>query len=419
MTKIINRNKLIFAFLVSLIFISYACSDTVDVLTFDTPEVVVEGERQLLVVVNTSGGQSLTGYDITIEGPTTASESGVAQSTYRFTDLNTGEYTITASREGYVSSSIDVEVVLPQDDAESYYNEAELFLRERAPSVVVNNNEDSVIQTAPADGEGVEGETVSMSIPAGAFPVDAVDENGDISISLTRSVPSQVDSGTEGTTSDFFDFSPGDIDLNEEIELEIPVSIPGDLVASLGIASGSSFSANAENGISYVLQPGNIPVELVEDNGSNSTISSDSGLGQSIETQSFFKRYRAKVRIKKLQKYRLVSNVNISTNKQMSSPTVIARSECAADVTGIYRFETGTLSPFFRKFVKVKASRSIAQSASFEGIPGARLTVRGQHETVRYTARDANGSIIETSTLNLPPVKISVSLGNCHNSGGG
>jgi len=417
MLKIINRNKLIVASLLSFIFISYACSDTVDVLTFDTPELVIEAERQLLVTVNTSGGQSLTGYDITIEGPTSASESGVGESTYLFTNLSTGDYTITASRDGYVTASVDVEIVLPQNETESYYNEAELFLRERAPFVVANNNEDNVIQTGPSDAEGVEGETVSMSIPAGAFPQDAVDEDGNISISLTRSVPSQVDTEFEGAASDIFDFAPDGLDLNEEIELEIPIAIPAQLVASLGIASGP-YNANSGHGISYVLQPGNIPVELVEDNGSNSAISGDSGYSQSIETRVPVRRFRAKVMIKKLQKYKLVSNVRITQHRELSSPRVIARSECAADITGFYDFETGNLSPLLRKFIKVKASRTIARPFSFEGVPGSRLTVRGQHETVRYTARDASGAVIETSTLNKPPITVSVSLGNCHNSGG-
>lgn len=413
MTKIIKSKKIIFTSIVALLFISYACSDTVDVITYDSPEFTIQGERELIVSVNSSDGQALTGYDIIIDGPTSASQSGVSQSTFLFTDLATGEYTITASRDGYVSSSINLEINLPSDDTESYFNEAELFMRERAPSVVVNNNGESVIETAPSDAEGQEGQTVSMMIPAGAFPQDAVDGEGNINISVTRSVPSQIDNEyNEGSTQDIFDFEPAGLELNEDIEIDIPVAMSEQMAASLGISSSDSGS---DNGINFVLQPGNIPVELVEENSKSASVTS----GSSLETRNFSRRFSAKVKINKFQQYRLVSNIRITSSVGLSNPQVIARSGCGLDVTVNHSFQTGTLSPTISRFVKKKPNRSITRSASYQGAPGVILTVSAQHETVTYTARRANGSVIESSTINRPPVTFTVTSRNCHNSGGG
>ncbi len=413
MTKIIKSRKVIFTSIVALLFISYACSDTVDVITYDSPEFTFEGERELLVSVNSSDGQALTGYDIVIDGPTSSSQSGVSQSTFTFTDLATGEYTITASRDGYVSSSINLEINLPSDDTESYYNEAELFMRERTPSVMVNNNAESVIETAPSDAEGEEGQNISLTFPAGTFPQNAVDGDGNISISVTRSVPSQIDNEyNEGTTQDILDFEPADLELNEEVEIDIPVSISDQLVASLGISSPNSGS---DNGISFVLQPGNIPVELVEENSKSAKVVTDS----SIETQGFNRRFKARAKISRFQQYRLVPNIRITRSVGISDPQVIARSGCGLDVTVNHSFQTGMLSPVISRYVKMKKNRTVTRSASYNGAPGVRLTVSAQHETVTYTARRANGSVIESSTINHPPVTFTVTSRNCHDSGGG
>jgi len=399
MKQTIRSYKLLLISILALLIV-YSCSDTVDVITYDTPELTITGTQVLAVEVNRSDGQSMTGYDISISGPTSASQNNVQQSVFVLDDLASGTYTVLVEREGYISDEFEVEIELPDEATATYYYEAEAYLRLKAPSVVIINDQDNVIQTGPSDDPGLIGQEMSLDILAGTFPESVVNSNGNVSVSVTRARPSVVDNTFDGTTQAIFYFEPDDVELNQEVEVTFPIVVPGD---------------NPDN-VSYTLEPGNIPVTLELDEAAKLSGGQLTELNDNQQVTASFRFGR--FRINRFRRYRLVPDVTISASSSFTNPRSIATSGCGLDVDVEHTFERGTLGPVIGSFVNIP-QKTYTHGVAYDGVIGTRLTVSVQKRTVTYTARNRNGQVLETATIQRPPLIFTVTARSCHDSGGG
>jgi hypothetical protein len=387
----------IFSFAFALLIVS--CRETLDNVTYSSPELEIDTERQLTINVIEPDGSPLTGYDLLIEGPTTVSESAVGQSEYVFDDLASGTYTISITREQYISESVSVDIQLPEEADESYYDEITVALNERTPPVTFNNSEESVIETAPSAREQISGEPATFIFPANTFPEELEDEDGNVSISVTRASPADINNAfDEGTVKDLLEFEPGDIDLNEESTVEFPVAIPEEL-----------FDDQTED-LGFTLQPGNIPVELIE-------VETVSSLQANFNT---FRKLRLRTKLNRLQRYHLVPNRRVTKSTGFTEYRQVGRSACGEPVTVTIETETGVPGPAARALLKGPfVNRTVTQTRTFDGIPGARTTVEVQNRTITYTVTGPGNRVIEEITVLTPKFSIRVTLNNCHDSGGG
>jgi len=375
-----------------------ACKETVTNITYDTPELPVEVERTLTVKVTDALGNDLTGYDINITGPTQISATDVAEPQFVFDNLADGSYSITVQRNQYVTDSINEAVVLPAEESESYYNEVNMVLYERSEPVTVNNAAGGTVSTAVAYREGITGQTASITFPGNAFPADLQDDNGNVNFSLTRAAPATLNNSfPEGTVIDYFDFQPSDFDLNEEAEIEFPISIPDEMAGNAG-------------SVQFVLQPGNIPVELTEETGK-------------IETaQGVFRRFRAKSRISRFQRYHIVPNRRLVRTVSFSDYRQVGRSRCSEPVTVSIETESGIPGPAARALLNGPypfTSQTFTTSRSFDAVNGVRTNVEARNRTTIYSVRTPAGQVIEETTVNNPVLSVRVSFNGCHDSGGG
>lgn len=388
---------LIFSF--AIVFLIVSCRETVDNITYSSPGLEIDTENQLTIIVVEPDGSPLTGYDLLIEGPTSSAEGAIGHSEYVFDELASGTYTISVIREQYISESVTVDIQLPGDADESYYDEVIISLNERTPPVMINNSEESTIETAPSAREQIRGELATFIFPANAFPEEFEDVDGNVSISITRGSPAGIDNSyEEGTVKDFLEFEPGDIDLNEEATVEFPVAIPEEL-----------FDDQTED-LSFLLQPGNIPVEVIGEE----TVSS---------LQANFNTYRLlqlRANLNRLQRYYLVPNRRVTTSTGLTEYRMIDQSACGEPVTVTIETEADHPGPAARSLLKGPfLNRTATLTRSYEGIPGVRTTVEVQNRTVTYTVTGPGNHVLEEITLTPPTYSIRVTQDECHDSGGG
>lgn len=375
-----------------------ACKDTVSNITYNTPEPPVEVERTLTVNVTDAIGNDLTGYDINITGPTQISATSVAQPQFVFDNLDGGNYSITVQRDQYVTDSVNEVVVLPAEESESYYNEVNMVLYERSEPVTVNNAAGGTVSTAVSYREGISGQTASITFPGNAFHSALEDENGNVSFSLTRAAPATLNNSfSDGTVIDFFDFQPSDFDLNEEAEIEFPISIPDELAGNAG-------------SVQLVLQPGNIPVELTEETGK-------------IETaQGIFRRFRAKSKISRFQRYYIVPNRRLVRTISFSEYRQVGQSRCSEPVTVSIETVTGIPGPAARALINGPfpiTNKTFTTSRSFDAVNGVRTIVEARNRTTTYSVQTTGGQVIEETTIKNPVLSVRVKFNGCHDSGGG
>lgn len=376
----------------------FGCSENVDTITYETPQVTVEGERELTIEVVDEEEATVSDYDITIEGPTSVSESGVGSSQYTFTDLQTGTYTITITKSGYIDAETEEDVELPEDAASGFTSELQLVLTEKSPPVTVDNSQETTVETAPSRNPGEEGLTTSLEIPAGTFPDDVVEEDGTVDLTVTRSTPNSFMQSEEGTVDDVILFEPEGTELNNPIQVSIPVVVPEELAGS----------------IEYVLMPGNIQVELSE-TGESALVST--GVAQFNAVK------QANGEIELLNQYRLVANVQVNqSGATYTSPEVIGTSGCGEALGPIeYSVEITPPGQIIQRFKKgfAKNSRTFTRSSrEYSGVDGIKHTLRAQHKQITITVSNNGGGDVSTETVNLPAIKFIHSESSCHNSGG-
>lgn len=391
------KRRLIRPLTILLLVAVFGCSENVDTITYETPQVSEEGETELTIEVIDAEDAAVTGYDIAIEGPTTVSESGVGSSAYTFTDLQSGTYSITITKEGYLEAETEAEVELPEEATGGFSSEVLVVLTKKTPPVKVDNSQDTTVETAPSNNPGEEGLTTTLNIPAGSFPDDVVNEDGTVDLSVTRSNPNNVIETEEGTVDDVILFDPEGTELNNPIEVSIPIEVPQEL----------------EGNIQYVLMPGNIPLELTE-NAQSAMVAAGSAGYQAV------KKGTAEIEI--LGEYYVVADVEVrQSGATFTEPVVVETSGCGEGVDAEYSIDVVPPGQAIQRFVSgyAKNSRTVTKSLSKNGVEGLKITVRGQHKTKTITLLDGDGNTILEETVNLPAIRLTVETSNCHNSGGG
>ncbi|CAN5248293.1 hypothetical protein BH23BAC3_BH23BAC3_34970 [soil metagenome] len=254
--------------LILLPIMFYACSDGVTPL--DLPEPEITTEQQIQVNVTNVTGEPLTGYTLSIDGPTTLDRTNVGESSFIFKDLADGNYNISVEKDGYVPAESVADVELPGGEAVSHYDEINIVLQERSQPVKVNYRDGGMIRTAPSGERDIFGEMIELSFSPDALPDELADESGWVQVSADRLLPSGIDEAYEGTVQSYLRFDPVITDLNEPVTIEIPIRK----------------SAYNDIELTYTLQPGDIPLEVVDSPGTNAETRAKSGRGQQMRANA-------------------------------------------------------------------------------------------------------------------------------------
>lgn len=238
-------NKITALSLILFVGLFFACqtSTSPEEPGVEPPE-IPDGERAMVIDVTDRDGVSLTGYNIEITGPTSVTASNVGESSFRFDDLESGDYTVLITRDDYLNARLSIQVELPGDRTEEYFIQDIASLAKKAPPVLIRNDEESSVETDSSDEGAAEDEKMVMSIPANSFPANVQDADGNVQVRVSRAAPSQFTQGSGGgVVSDEIIMEPAGVTLNQPVKITIPI--------------------NATPGVQYVLQPGNIPLTQI------------------------------------------------------------------------------------------------------------------------------------------------------------
>lgn len=392
-----NLKSLYFwAFTITL-FVSFAVFSACQSTTEPEPPIEPEpiervGERTFtFTVIDRKSEEELTGYNIDIAGPVTASETNVSTAQFILADVESGEYTITVSLNGYVNSEITEVLEVPEETSADYAGQTTISLRETTPPVTVDNTVATTVQTGEPDEEdATEEEAVTLEIPANTFPADVVNEDGTVDISVTRAKPADTDQTDDGLSSESIILTPA-ATLNNPVTITIPIrDIEG-----------------LEN-LTYALQPGNIP--LVPDGSGNlvATITPDhSSNGFSpanINTNATLTNF---------QEYKVISPNTTLTSTDGIAGTTTFVSGCGEALNEILPVPLIFLPPSIAKF-----------RLPIIPPPGLIVTVPAQQDRqitidASYVTRtfrlEQDGSLIAEATINLGILKTSVPIRSaCH-----
>jgi hypothetical protein len=215
---------------------------------------------------------------------------------------------------------------------------------------------------------------------------------------VTRSTPNDFIQTEEGTVDDVILFEPEGTELNNPIQVNIPIVVPEEL----------------EGIVEYVLMPGNIPVELTE---------SDQSALVSTGVSQFHTVKEALTEIDLLTEYSLVPNVQVEVSgATYTAPTLLSASGCGESLSPQeYSVEITPPGQLIQRFKKgfSKNSRTFTRSSiEYSAVDGIKHSVSAQHKTITISLLNSTGDI-ETETVNFPAIKFLHEESNCHNSGGG
>lgn len=399
---------IIYICLVTFTFLAISCSDSVDVITYDPPVSEIEEQIELLIGITDAAGNELTGYDIAIIGPVSASASNVGESSYRFTNFRDGQYQITVTKNGFDQGQIVYEAELPGAAGVSYYDDVSISLQELAPPVPVSNSEGgSVSAGGSAVGDDGEEPTATVTFSPGTFPTALEDENGNVQVSVTRVVSNQEDNTDDGSSGEYFVFQPDNTDLNVDAEIELPIAIPEQ--------ESENVSGGAE-ALQFFLQPGDIPLNPV--NNDNEVQQS----GKEFLERAFFGRRFFRSFISRFRRYRIVPNRRVTSSTATTDFSIVTSSACGASLSFNHTISSGQAGPLARAYSSTArkfSNRSYRALREIDGVAGTRITVEEQHRIITFTVSSTStGNILEVSEIEAGPVFIRITRTNCHNSGG-
>ncbi len=389
--------------LLLIVAMFFACTTSTepdpDPIPDPVPPELPDGDRAMVIEVTDRNTEPLTGYNIDISGPTSASESNVSESSFRFEDLESGEYTILVTRDDFLDATLTLVVELPEERTEEYFIQDIASLAKKAPPVVISNSEESQVETESDDPEETEDERMVMSIPANTFPADVQDEDGNVQIRVTRAAPSQLtEAAGGGVVSDMIAMEPTGVTLNNPVQISIPI--------------------NSTPGVQYVLQPGNIPLTP----GSGSLMASNITANQ--RSVQFFT-----VDIEQFQNYTIEADVQVNRVRGNASVT-LDPSACGTNHTFQYSTpiiiaEDGSNDIPDQARKTLKTYQRVYGGGKELSVSSSQLT--NDDSNFRFTASVVtnfleyeviSGDVTETFIRNTSATMTSRSA-ECHNSGGG
>lgn len=353
------------------------------------------GDKELTVsVIDRGDDTGLTGFNIEITGPVSASAENVSSSEFVLEDLESGEYTIAVTRDGYVEASITETFEVPEEESADFFAGATISLRELTPPVKVDNSEATTVKTGKPDAEdATEEEEVTLAIPANTFPAEVVNEDGSVDISVTRARPAEATRGESGgQLSESLILSPA-AQLNDTVSITIPIR-----------------DVEGLEGVEYVLQPGNIP--LTPDNNGNLIAKIAPGsisLADQIAEVIAFGKFDIEA-----------SNVELELELGFSSFRNLGNGQCEAAVNEAYEVDgVSNIPESITQYTPLRRSGvpGFSRQVNVDAVEEHILRVRARHVILSHTifvGGEQRGSV----NIPLNIVVTDVAQIACHNSGG-
>ena len=379
----------------TIFFFLYACGDGVSPHVSDnlTPET----EQQLQIVAVTPGGDSVSGFDLSISGPVSLQQSGIMSEPFLLNNLKPGNYTVTASMPGYLSSEAEVHVELPEGDI-SHYDRVTLIMQERSSVSMVNWSSGGEVSSAPAAAGNWNAAPLTLSLPPGALPESAADASGLVQITADRILPRDIDEQYEGTVQSYIHFDPEITDLNTPVTIDIPVKDLSDLIP----------------GLTYTLEPGNIPLEPVGEE-----LAAEKQSGMEMQGRGM----QMSANVPGLQRRAVVAKMNVRKSVSWTDFEEVASGACGEGLSVFHEVESGDAGEMalaLSNLAAMLSGQTYTLEKDFNGIPDRELSIEVRNRVKTFTVRELpSQSILETSEVNVKPIQFRLHLNECHNSGGG
>lgn len=126
------------------------------------------GVRQLVIgVVNSNTKDSVSGFNVSIKTPTQQIEAAVAGKKYVVSDLVAGTYTISVTLTGYLSSSKNITVVLPNDPITNLIINETILVTKLAPAVTITASSGGTVSVKTNSEDITSSVSVNVTVPAG------------------------------------------------------------------------------------------------------------------------------------------------------------------------------------------------------------------------------------------------------------
>jgi hypothetical protein len=381
------------------LFVLWGCHKDVGVLIFDTPP-VEPGKQQIIITTERFNGQPVTDYDLSVTGVVSASATLNSQ-VYTLNNVQTGQYTIRVSKNGFIGTTKVIDVVVPTDPAIDFRYRVSVQLTESNTPTVIDNVTGGVIVVPPTNtgGSGIGSNPITVTIPPGAIP-----GGGNTSISITP-VPIEPGSvppaGPNGGTGGFvLVCEPEGLVFTQPITVNIPLDVPLALAQSIDytmiyktgdVTTGElQFSTNPADEITMVISP----------DGKTGTVS-----------------------IPHFSAWQQVGGYNLEIEDSMTEfQQIDASLECGLGTSGTHELIGVYESPYSDLF-NIPLSDltfTIQEPYSFPAIEGFSRVVSARHGVKTYRLYDINsGLLISEFSVPTSPVEIISELTYCHNSGGG
>ena len=402
-----------------------SCADTVDTIRYENPPSLIDVKRQLTVSVESIEKEPLTNFGILIDGPVSASTISVTESSYILDEITSGRYSISITKEGYLSTAITRDILVPEDVSSSFSVDVTIRLNEVEPPVTVDADEDATVDVAPSSSSASEGELTTLTVPANSFPEELVDESGQVEISVTRSTPSDVIQTQDGVVQDIFTFDFPNVDetypitFNQAIGISIPVNLPDDLLQKIEAVGELRYKIVSPSAGGTMSTSG---TNSTHDLWLSITGENNAQLANLVNGQ-----YNDSLLTLPSPVIELVPNLDltISSPPVPEAPVTVASAGCGEGIDTSYTWTSGLPADSFvflySNSVPEQKESSVLVEA--EGVPNLKLTAR----VVRfeYTADlfliDTNGNrtFVERVKFRDTSAEVLLSSVNCHNSGGG
>lgn len=398
------RNRLTLTIVLLAMALVSSCSDPVGTITYESPE-LPDGKRELVIKATDSKDAPISGFNLQITGPTTANAT-VSGSEYVLTDLASGLYTITITKDGYIGASYQLPVVLPNNPKADFTAAKTVKVTQLTPPVPVNVANGGTVQAPGPSATGPRSQPTQVTIPPGAIP-----GSGTAQVSVTRTAPTPIIQTTQPAKA-----APG-LGIENTVDR---IALDGFIVTVTN--NGSTVNAfNAPVTVNISLEvPSSIRNEqfnfvLMSGSGPGATPTSESrpitiDAGNGNGTAS----------ILKPGTYKVYATLGLTTATAQSTFS-IGTTSCG--LGGSFAYSSPTPAPVgpvltFLGIVPT-ASTPISGTIAIDAVTGAATSVSGTNTIIDYTVRRPNvSSSLESYRYPLAQVVTTVSINNCHNSGG-
>jgi hypothetical protein len=397
------RNRLYLVILLLAMVMVSSCNDPVGTITLESPE-IPDGARELVIRATDSKDAPLSGFNLQITGPTSVNAT-VPGSEYVFTNLASGVYTIVITKEGYVGASYQLPVVLPDNPKIDFKANTVVKATQLTPPVPVSNATGGTVQAPGPAASGPRSQPTQVSIPAGAIP-----GAGTTQVSVTHAPPAPVTQTTQPQKS-----APGNSVTNTLDRIPLDQFI-------------FSFTVTGGQAITEFAQPVGIDLSIIVPSAIRSeqfnfVLMSGSGPGATPTNESrpitIDAQGNMSTSILKPGTYKIYATLGLTTATAQSNPFTIGSTSCG--LGGSFSFSSptpGPLGPNLLFLGVVPPATVFNNTVVFQPVAGSQSRLTGVNSFIDYNLNRPSGAQLETYRYPLAQVTTTVSISNCHNSGG-